>query len=157
MAQSTTPGNAPTPNVPVGGVRVNGRLTIPRVELTVRVSRSGGAGGQHVNKTSSRVELVWNVATSVVLSETQRALLRERLASKLTDDGELRIVSSETRSQLQNRELAEARLATIVRGALVVPKARKATKPSRAAKQARLDDKRRTTDKKRERRWRGED
>jgi len=103
------------------------------------------------------VELVWNVATSAVLSETQRALLHERLASKLTDNGELRIVSSETRSQLQNRELAEVRLATIVRGALVVPKVRKATKPSRAVKQARLDNKRRTTEKKRERRWRGED
>lgn len=145
------------PVKPPSGLRVNSRVVIPRAELTVRVSRSSGAGGQHVNKTSSRVELVWNVATSAALTETQRAAVRERLASKLTEEGELRVVSSETRSQLQNRELAEARLAAIVRGALVVPKVRKATKPSRAAKQARLDEKKRTTEKKRERRWRAED
>lgn len=146
-----------TSDPPAAGLRVNSRVTIPRAELTVRVSRSSGAGGQHVNKTSSRVEVVWNVVTSVALSETQRATLRERLSSKLTDEGELRVVSSETRSQRQNRELAETRLAAIVRGALVVPKVRKPTKPSRAAKQARLDAKKKTTEKKRERRWRGDE
>ena len=133
-------------------LRVNDRLAIPRGELVVRASRASGAGGQHVNKTSTRVEITWNVVESQALEDVDRARISVRLASRLSDDGELRIVASDTRSQLQNRELAEARLADLVRRALIVPKPRKKTRPSRAAKQARLDDKRRTSDKKRVRR-----
>jgi ribosome-associated protein len=118
----------------------------------VRTTRASGPGGQHVNKTESRVEVVWNVASSGVLDETRRARLLERLAGRLTGDGELRIVASDTRSQLQNRELAEERLAEVVRRALVVPKVRKATRPSRAAKEARLERKKRQSEKKRVRR-----
>jgi ribosome-associated protein len=133
-------------------LRVNDRLAIPRAELGVRTSRASGAGGQHVNKTSTRVELTWNVALSPSLGDEDRARINARLASRLSDQGELRVVASDTRSQLQNRELAEERLAGIVRRALVVPKPRRKTRPSRAATEARLTDKRRASEKKRIRR-----
>lgn len=133
-------------------LRVNNRLAIPRAELRVRATRASGAGGQHVNKTSTRVEVTWNVVTSPSLSDDDRMRLGTRLASRLSDDGELRVVASDTRSQLQNRELAEARLADIIRRALLVPKPRKKTRPTRAAREARLTDKRRTSEKKRVRR-----
>ena len=138
------------------GIRVNDSLVIPRDELSARASRSGGAGGQHVNTSSTRIELLWNVSTSRVLSDGQRERLLQKLSSRLDGEGNLRVVASDRRSQLQNRESAEARLAELVRAALVVPKKRKATKPSRAAKQARLDSKKRQSEKKRDRRWRGD-
>src|ERR1700681_1153237 len=131
---------------------VNESLSIPRTELDVRVSRSSGAGGQHVNKTSSRVENFWNIVSSRALSEEQRARLREKLASRLTTEGSIRVVASDMRSQSRNRELAEERLAEMVRRALIVPRKRKATKPTRAAKEARLDSKKRHSTKKRDRR-----
>jgi ribosome-associated protein len=131
---------------------VNESLSIPRTELDVRVSRSSGAGGQHVNKTSSRVEIFWNVVGSRALSDGQRARLREKLASRLTTEGSIRVVASDMRSQSRNRELAEERLADLVRRALVVPRKRRATKPTRAAKEARLDSKKRHSTKKRDRR-----
>ena len=130
-------------------LRVNDRLAIPRAELDVRATRASGAGGQHVNKTSTRVELTWNVARSDALSDADRARISTRLASRISDDGELRVVASDTRSQLQNRELAEARLADLVRRALIIPRPRRKTRPSRAAKEARLNDKRKTSEKKR--------
>jgi ribosome-associated protein len=131
---------------------VNESLSIPRTELDVRVSRSSGAGGQHVNKTSSRVEIFWNVVGSRAVSEEQRARLREKLASRLTTEGSIRVVASDMRSQSHNRELAEERLADLVRRALVIPRKRRATKPTRAAKEARLDSKKRHSTKKRDRR-----
>jgi ribosome-associated protein len=130
---------------------VNESLSIPRAELDVKVSRSSGAGGQHVNKTSSRVEIFWNVAGSRALTEEQRARLTAKLASRLTTEGSIRVVASDMRSQSRNRELAEERLADLVRRALVIPKKRRATKPTRAAKEARLDSKKRHSTKKRER------
>ena len=78
---------------------VNESLSIPRVELDIRVSRSSGAGGQHVNKTSSRVEIFWNVLESRALDDAQRSRLREKLASRLTSDGSIRVVASDMRSQ----------------------------------------------------------
>jgi ribosome-associated protein len=131
---------------------VNESLSIPRTELDIRVSRSSGAGGQHVNKTSSRVEIFWNIVGSRALSEEQRARLREKLASRLTSEGSIRVVASDMRSQSRNRELAEERLADLVRRALVIPRKRRATKPTRAAKEARLDSKKRHSTKKRDRR-----
>jgi ribosome-associated protein len=130
---------------------VNESLSIPRSELDIRVSRSSGAGGQHVNKTSSRVEIFWNVIGSRALSEEQRVRLQEKLASRLTTDGSIRVVASDMRSQSRNRELAEERLAELVRRALIVPRKRKATKPTGAAKEARLDSKKRHSTKKRDR------
>jgi ribosome-associated protein len=131
---------------------INESLSIPRSELDVRVSRSSGAGGQHVNKTSSRVEIFWNVTGSRAPSDEQRARLSQKLASRLTSDGSIRVVASDMRSQTRNRELAEERLADLVRRALVIPKKRRATKPSRASKEARLESKKRHSSKKAERR-----
>jgi len=156
-ADSFPPRRPPADPPPKSGVRVSARFSIPRDELVTRVSRASGAGGQHVNKTSSRVELVWNVMTSRVLSDAQRERLLAQLASRLTEAGDLRVVVSDTRSQLQNRELAEARLVALVRGGLVVPKVRKATKPTKASKEKRIETKRRTTEKKRDRRWRNDE
>jgi ribosome-associated protein len=133
-------------------LHVNDALSIPRGELDIRVSRASGAGGQHVNKTSSRVEIFWNVRSSRALSDEQRARLIERLASRLTTDGSIRVVASDLRSQSRNRDLAEERLAEMVRRALVVPKKRRPTRPSKASKEARLEDKKRRSHKKRERR-----
>ncbi len=130
---------------------VSPELAIPRAELELRATRASGAGGQHVNKTATRVELTWNVARSAAVSDEQRDRLIHRLASRLSD-GDLRVVASDTRSQLQNRELAEQRLAEIVRRALVVPRKRRPTRPTRASKVARLAGKRRQSDKKRDRR-----
>jgi ribosome-associated protein len=131
---------------------VNESLSIPRSELDVRVSRSSGAGGQHVNKTSSRVEIFWNVSGSRALTDEQRSRLLEKLASRLTTEGSIRVVASDLRSQSRNRELAEERLADLVRRALIVPRRRRATKPTRASKEARLDSKKRHSTKKRDRR-----
>lgn len=123
----------------------------------MRATRASGAGGQHVNKTSTRVEVTWNPSRSTVLTDYDRARLATRLASRISEDGDLRVVASDTRSQLQNRELAESRLAELVRAALVIPKIRKRTRPTRASKQARLDEKRHRSDKKRDRSRRSDD
>jgi ribosome-associated protein len=133
-------------------LRVNDALSIPRNELDVRVSRASGAGGQHVNKTSSRVEIFWNVVGSRALTEEQRSRLAQKLASRLTTVGSIRVVASDMRSQSRNRDLAEERLADLVRRALIIPKKRRATKPTRAAKEARLESKKRHSTKKRDRR-----
>lgn len=133
-------------------VAVNDSLSIPRGELDVRVSRSSGAGGQHVNKTSSRVEIFWNIPASRALTDEQRARLLDKLSSRLSTEGSIRVVASDLRSQSRNRDLAEQRLAELVRRALVVPRKRKPTKPTRAAKEARLDSKKKHSNKKRERR-----
>lgn len=130
---------------------VNPSLSIPRDELDVRVSRSSGAGGQHVNKTSSRVEMFWNIPGSRALTDEQRTRLREKLASRLTTDGSVRVVASDTRSQSRNRELAEKRLAELIARSLIIPRKRKPTKPTKAAKEARLEAKRLHSSKKRER------
>ncbi|HET9798411.1 MAG TPA: alternative ribosome rescue aminoacyl-tRNA hydrolase ArfB [Gemmatimonadaceae bacterium] len=127
-------------------------LAIPRAELEFRATRAGGAGGQHVNTSSTRIELFWSPGRSAVLSEEERARLSERLASRIDGEGWLRVVSSARRSQEQNREAAEQRLAELVRGALVIRKRRRPTKPSRAAKEARLAQKRKRGETKRRRR-----
>ena len=127
-------------------------FVIPREELVARATRSSGAGGQHVNKTSSRIQLSWNVATSAALEDGERERLLKKLASRLTADGTLTVSVSDTRSQHRNREIAEQRMEEVVRAALVVPKKRKATKPSRAAREKRLDAKKLHSRKKKNRR-----
>ena len=133
------------------GIRVNDSLLIPRGELEIRASRSSGAGGQHVNKTSSRIEISWNIASSRAITDEQRDRLLEKLASRLSDDGAIRIVASDTRSQLRNREAAERRLGDTIAKALVVPKKRKPTRRPRAADEARLTEKKKHSERKRER------
>lgn len=140
-----------------GPIHVNDRLSIPRSELEFRATRSGGPGGQHVNTSSTRIELVWNVADSPSLWEDERARLLEKLAHRIDGEGNIRVVSQGQRSQLQNREAATERLATLVARALVVPRQRKPTRPTRASKERRLEQKRRRGSIKRERRRREDD
>lgn len=142
----------------MGFLDVSPDLRIPLAELEFRASRSGGPGGQHVNTSSTRVEVTWDVAGSPALSEEQRQRLLARLASRLDGAGRIRLVSSSTRSQLRNREDVTERLREVVARALVVRKARKRTRMPRAAKAARLESKRRRAATKRDRRPpRGED
>jgi ribosome-associated protein len=138
--------------VPDGYLEVTPTLLLPLAELDYRATRSGGPGGQHVNTSSTRVELWWDVGSSPALTEEQRARLLERLSGRLDGEGRLRVVASASRSQLRNREAATERLRELVAAALAVPKPRKRTKPSRAAKAARLEAKRRRSALKRDRR-----
>lgn len=127
---------------------VTPRLTIPAGELSISFARSGGSGGQNVNKVSSKVDLRWNVETSAALHPEDRAWLLQQLRSKLTSDGTLIVTSTLTRDQLKNRDDAESKLALIVRAALDRPRPRKATKVSRGAKRRRVADKRKHAEKK---------
>jgi ribosome-associated protein len=118
-------------------------VLIPERELRWRFSRSSGPGGQGVNTTDSRVELIFDVAASAALTDQQRARVLQRLANRLVD-GVLTVVASEYRSQLRNRDAARARLAALLRAALAPdPPTRRPTRPSRAARERRLADKRR--------------
>lgn len=129
---------------------------IPAKELQQQASRSGGPGGQHVNKTSNRVTLRWNVRSSQALDETQRERLMNRLAARLTRSGELVVHMDGHRSRVRNLEDARTRLAEAVASALEVPLSRRPTRPTRAARERRMEDKRRRSDLKRIRGSRGE-
>lgn len=122
---------------------VRADLVIPAGELREELSRSGGPGGQNVNKVSTRVTLRWSIAGSRVLDPARRQRLLARLASRLTREGELLVHCDETRSQLQNRAAARVRLAAVVREALREPKVRRATRPTRGSQQRRQEGKRR--------------
>lgn len=117
---------------------IPGGPTIPAAELNWTASRASGPGGQHVNKTSTRITLAWSVVDSAVLREDQRAMILRKLASRITQGGELRVHVDENRSQLRNRFIAAERLAEMVAGALKRQARRKATKPSRGSKERRL-------------------
>lgn len=143
----------PSDGGPSDALIVNDRIVIPRSELVVRASRSGGAGGQHVNTSSTRIELLWNVHRSRALDDELRARVAAKLAPRLDSQGNVRVVASDRRSQAQNRAAAEHRLVELIRGALIVPKIRKPTKPSRAAKEKRLSEKRQRSERKRDRRY----
>jgi ribosome-associated protein len=138
-------------------IRVTETVRIPRSELVVRATRAGGPGGQHVNTSSTRIEIVWNLSQTRALGEAERSRAIARLGSRVSEEGTVRVVASDSRSQRQNRERAEGRLADLVRRALSVPKARKRTRTPRRAVEARLEAKKRQRERKRERRWRGED
>ncbi|MEN0015112.1 MAG: alternative ribosome rescue aminoacyl-tRNA hydrolase ArfB, partial [Solirubrobacteraceae bacterium] len=107
--------------------------------LLIRASRSSGPGGQHANVTSSRIEVVFDVAASATLTDWQRERITSRIGSTVT------AIAQDSRSQRRNRELALERLVEKLAGALVVQRARRATKPSRGAKERRLEAKRRTS------------
>lgn len=138
--------------MPDGYLEITPALLLPLAELDYRATRAGGPGGQHVNTSSTRIEVWWDVRSSPTLSGEQRALVLERLATRIDGEGRLRIVASESRSQLRNREAATERLRELVASALAVRKPRKRTRPGRAAKAARLEAKRRRAATKRRRR-----
>jgi ribosome-associated protein len=127
-------------------------ISIPRSELTYKATRSGGPGGQHVNTSSTRIELLWDLSRSQAVTDEQRERLRTKLAPRLDSDGMVRVVASDHRSQQQNRVAADERLAALVRHALHVPKKRRKTKPPRAAKERRIKEKKLRSERKRDRR-----
>ena len=131
---------------------VNKRLVIPSRDLQWRFSRASGPGGQGVNTTDSRVELILDLETCSVLGPVRRARLLESLGSRLSD-GCLRVVAAEERSQWQNRQVAMARLSDLLRAGLKPPPpSRKATRPGRGAVKRRLEAKKKRGDLKRQRR-----
>jgi ribosome-associated protein len=128
--------------IPRESIQVNSRLAIPLEDVELRTSRSSGPGGQHAQKTETRVEAVFDVTRSAALSERQK----ERLLSRVGPV--VRAVAQDERSQSRNRELALERLAETIREGLRVPRKRRATKPSAAARERRLEGKRRRATKK---------
>ena len=130
----------------VDDLRITGGLSVPGWELVETFTTSGGPGGQHANKASTRVELRFEVASSSVLSAAQKRRVRDRLGPTL------RVVADDERSQARNREIARDRLADTLREALVPPRRRVPTKPSRGAKRRRLQSKRETAERKAQRR-----
>jgi ribosome-associated protein len=118
-------------------------VRIPRHELDVKFSPSGGPGGQHANKTATRAELTFDVETSAAFTDAQRDRVRARLGSVI------RVVADDERSQLRNRALAEERLAGRLRDALHVERPRRATRPTRGSQQRRIDSKKQRGDVKR--------
>ncbi len=126
-------------------------FTVPISELTFRASRASGPGGQHVNKASTRVEVIWDVGVSPSLTEAERARLFRKLATRIDARGCLTVAAEERRSQLLNRETAIARLNALVTAALAVPKPRKKTRPTKASQEKRLQAKKRRGEVKRTR------
>jgi ribosome-associated protein len=131
---------------------VTPEISIPRAELTYRATRSGGPGGQHVNTSSTRIELLWDLSHPRAVNDEQRERLRSKLAPRLDSDGMVRVVASDSRSQQQNRVAADTRLAALVRHALHVPKKRRKTRPPAAAKERRIKEKKLRSERKRDRR-----
>jgi ribosome-associated protein len=130
---------------------VDEQLAIPRAELSYQATRSGGPGGQHVNTSSTRVELTWNVAGSAALTDAQRERIMMKLPRRIDKEGVLRLVSGASRSQHQNREDVTERLRRMIAAALKEPKPRRRTKPPRAAREKRLEQKKRRSDLKKRR------
>ncbi|MES2276823.1 MAG: alternative ribosome rescue aminoacyl-tRNA hydrolase ArfB [Bacteroidota bacterium] len=121
-------------------------------EVSYKTSRSGGKGGQNVNKVSSKVELLFPIESSLLFTDDEKALLIAKLQTRFNKDGHLQIICDEERSQLLNKEIALERLVRILTQALIIPKARKKVKISKAKKAVRLDDKKLHSAKKESRR-----
>ncbi len=133
-------------------LHIDDTLSIPMRELEFRYSRSSGPGGQHVNRTATRVELLWDVQRSPSLSEFQRRRILKALAGRIDKEGVLHLTSGERRSQRQNKEAVLRRLVELVRDALQPQKKRIPTRPTPQAKERRLREKRLRSQRKK---WRG--
>lgn len=138
-------------------LKVTDEIVIPGSELRFTASRSGGPGGQHVNKTSSRVTLHWDLSNTCALDLNQRARVMRRLRNRLARDGNVLVHVDDNRSQHRNREIARQRLADAVRNALVERKKRIPTSVSKGAKKRRLQAKKRRSSIKRLRRDPGDE
>ena len=138
-------------------LQITDTVAIPLSELRYQFSRSGGPGGQHVNRAATQVELTFDVQGSVSLDEPQRARVLGKLASVIDSRGVLRLTCQTTRSQARNRADVTERLQRLLRQALHVPKPRRPTRPSRAAVERRLQEKRRSGMLKQDRRQRQQD
>lgn len=132
-------------------ININDKIFIPASELEISFIRSGGPGGQHVNKTSTQAELVFDL-DSPSIPEVDKAWLRTKLGSKLDSEGKLRITSQDTRSQLQNKKLVIEKFREMLRMGLLRPRKRKPTKPKRSAVEKRLESKRKHSENKTQRR-----
>ena len=121
-----------------GDLFVKPGVTIPGHEIQVKVCRSSGPGGQHVNTSNTKVQLLWSPLRTSALSEEQKARVCQRLERKISKEGTLICSAEQHRSQHKNLELARERLAELIRGALFVQRARKATRPSRSQRAKRL-------------------
>lgn len=128
------------------GLPIKNNIVIPFDEIEITTSRSSGAGGQHVNKTSTKVTVRWNVRSTRALDELQKNQILQKLQSRLTTDGDLIVHSSESRSQQANKKTALARLAQEIKKALHVPKKRKKTGISAKAKEVRKEQKSRRSE-----------
>jgi ribosome-associated protein len=124
-------------------MRISDHLFIDESELEVTATTSSGPGGQHVNRSRTRVVLRWNVRESASLTDAQRARLLERLGSRISAEGILQVAAEDHRSQARNRDLARERLAELVTRALRRPRPRRRTKPTRASQIRRVDEKKR--------------
>ena len=118
-------------------------------EISFRTARSGGKGGQNVNKVETMVEGYFNVTQSALLTPEQKTLIQEKLANRINAEGVLQVRSQEARTQLANKQLVVKKMQELVHKALIVPKKRKASKPSKAMIEKRLQLKKRLSDKNR--------
>src|SRR5690606_1520193 len=109
--------------------------------IYIKTSRSGGSGGQHVNKVSTKVELLFDLDKANLFSDEQKAIISKKLQSKFQSDNLIQVISQESRSQFKNKELAIEKLYSLLKMALTVQKRRKATKPNKKSIQKRLDSK----------------
>lgn len=121
-------------------------------EISFKTARSGGKGGQNVNKVETMVEALWDIANSRFFSPEQKESIYTKLENKLNSDGLLSVKCSETRSQLENKEIARGKMIEIVAKSLVIPKKRKPTKPTKSAIESRLQTKKKDAVKKTNRR-----